>query len=101
MMERGRRSLVAGDTNHELSSLLEEITELRPTEHEQWESGQHNEGNQPKLIMPLHYRKGEQEVQLFTTVATLGAPLNITLQEMQIECGYPADDDSEAYFRSA
>lgn len=100
MMERGRRNLVAGDANHELTALLEEITELRPREHEIWQSDQQDADVQPKLIMPLHYRKGEREVKLFTTVATLGAPLNITLQELTIECGYPMDDAGEAFFRS-
>ncbi len=100
MMERGRRSLVAGDTNHKLTDLLEEITELRPREHEAWEGGLRDEIIQPKLIMPVHFCKGDQEVQLFTTVATLGAPLNITLQELTIECGYPIDDASEAFFSS-
>ena len=100
MMERGRRNLVAGDANHELTALLEEITELRPREHEKWQSDSEDGDTQPKLIMPVHYRKGEQEVQLFTTVTTLGAPLNITLQELTIECGYPVDDASEAFFQS-
>ena len=40
MMERGRRSLVAGDSNRVLTDLLEEITQLRPSEHEQWEEDQ-------------------------------------------------------------
>lgn len=99
MMERGRRSLIAGDVNHELADLLEEITELRPSEHEVWQSHELEADNQPKLIMPVHYKKGELEVNVFTTVATLGAPLNITLQELQIESGYPVDDASEAFFR--
>ncbi len=62
-MERGRRNLVAGDANHELTALLEEITELRPREHEKWQSDSEDGDTQPKLIMPVHYRKGEQEVQ--------------------------------------
>jgi transcriptional regulator with XRE-family HTH domain len=100
MMERGRRNLVAGDSNHELTALLEEIVELRPREHEIWQSEQLGGDAQPKLIMPVHYRKGEREVKLFTTVATLGAPLNITLQELTIESAYPVDDAGEAFFRS-
>ncbi len=100
MMERGRRSLVAGDNNDKLTELLDDITELRPTEHERWLSEEEDENNQAKLIMPLHFRKGDQEANMITTVATLGAPLNITLQELQIECGYPADDASEVFFQS-
>jgi len=37
MMARSRRSLVAEGTNHALTELLEEIAELRPREHQDWE----------------------------------------------------------------
>ena len=99
MMERGRRALIAGDVDRKLTELLEEITELRPSEHEAWASDVLEADNQPKLIMPVHYKKDGLEVNVFTTVATLGAPLNITLQELQIESGYPVDDASEAFFK--
>ncbi|MFT4826119.1 MAG: transcriptional regulator with XRE-family HTH domain [Cryomorphaceae bacterium] len=100
MMERGRRSLMAGDSNRELTALLEEITELRPSEHERWLSEEQEENIQPKLIMPVHFRKGNLKTNIFTTVATLGAPLNITLQELRIECGYPVDDASDVFFQT-
>ena len=37
---------------------------------------------------------------MFTTIATLGTPQDITLQEVRIECFFPADDRSDALFRS-
>ena len=35
-----------------------------------------------------------------TTIATLGTPQDVTLQEVRIECFFPADDRSDALFRS-
>ncbi len=98
MMERGRRSLIAGDENAELAHLLEEISDYCPREHQLWSGDKSQPEGLPKLILPVHYIRGDLEVHLFTTVATLGAPLNITLQELQIECGYPMDEASEAFF---
>jgi hypothetical protein len=36
---------------------------------------------------------------LFTTIATLGIPLDITLQELRIECFFPTDDETAAIMR--
>jgi hypothetical protein len=37
---------------------------------------------------------------VFTTIATLGTPQDVTLQEVRIECFFPADDRSDALFKS-
>ena len=37
----------------------------------------------------MHFRKGEHRLQLFTTIATLGTPQDITLQELRIEMLLP------------
>ena len=44
--------------------------------------------------MPLHLKKNELELSLFTMVATMGGPLNITLQEVQMEFALPTDENS-------
>ena len=43
-------------------------------------------------VLPLHFRKGEISLALFTTIATLGTPQDITLQELRIECFFPMDE---------
>lgn len=45
-------------------------------------------------VLPMHFRKGDVSLQLFTTIATLGTPQDITLQELRIECFYPMDRDT-------
>ena len=42
-------------------------------------------------VLPMLFRKGDVSLRLFTTIATLGTPRNITLQELRIECFFPMD----------
>jgi hypothetical protein len=39
----------------------------------------------------MRFRKGGTELSLFTTIATLGTPQDITLQELRIESFFPMD----------
>ena len=50
-------------------------------------------------VLPMHFRKGNTSLRLFTTIATLGIPLDITLQEMRIECFFPTDDETATIMR--
>jgi len=50
-------------------------------------------------VLPMLFRKGEVSLQLFTTIATLGTPQDITLQELRIECFFPMDEETAAMFR--
>jgi transcriptional regulator with XRE-family HTH domain len=55
------------------------------------------EGRAPVLTMD--FRKGECSLRVFTTIATLGTPQDVTLQEIRIECFFPADDETARHFR--
>ncbi len=44
-----------------------------------------------RAVLPMHFRKGDVAVNLFTTIATLGTPQDITAQELRIESFFPAD----------
>lgn len=51
-------------------------------------------------LLPMHFRKGEASLQLITTIATLGTPHDITLQELRIESFFPMDRETELVLRS-
>lgn len=42
------------------------------------------------ILVPVVFRRGGIELELFTTITTLGTPLDITLQELRIESFFPA-----------
>ena len=43
-------------------------------------------------LLTVVFRKGEQELRFFSTITTFGTPRDITLEELRIECSYPADE---------
>jgi transcriptional regulator with XRE-family HTH domain len=51
-------------------------------------------------VLPMHFRKDGWELRLFTTIATLGTPQDITLQELRVECFFPMDDATGRVLRS-
>jgi transcriptional regulator with XRE-family HTH domain len=53
----------------------------------------------PGPVLAIHFRKGGTSLRLFTTIATLGTPQDVTLQEIRIECFFPADEQTAATFR--
>ena len=47
------------------------------------------------VLLPVHIRRSDVELRLFSTIMTIGTPQDITLQELRIETFFPADEDSE------
>lgn len=52
------------------------------------------------LLVPVRLRHGALALRLFTTIATLGTPLDVTLQELRIETLFPADAESKRVLTS-
>lgn len=50
-------------------------------------------------ILPMHFRKDGTDLRLFTTLATLGTPQDITLQELRIESFFPMDEATAKILR--
>lgn len=50
-------------------------------------------------VLPMHFLKNNTDLRLFTTIATLGTPQDITLQELRIESFFPMDDQTGNVFR--
>lgn len=51
-------------------------------------------------VMPLVLDSGGLRLSLFTVIATFGTAQDVTADEMRIETFFPADDATEAFFRS-
>ena len=52
------------------------------------------------LMIPIHLRYQGRDIRIFSTITTLGTPIDVTLQELRIETFFPADAESEAVLRS-
>jgi len=91
MFNRLRRNVRVLGADDASIALMEEIERHRPAEF-----GGIPE-DLPRLIMPLHLRKDDAEVRLFTMVASMGGACNITLQELQVEFTMPVDEASDQF----
>jgi hypothetical protein len=50
-------------------------------------------------FITAHLRRGSFEARLFTTIATIGTPMDATAEEIRIETYFPADDATAALVR--
>jgi len=50
-------------------------------------------------VLAMQFRKRDTTLRLFTTIATLGTPQDITLQELRVECFFPMDDATAQLLR--
>ena len=46
-------------------------------------------------VLPICFRKEGRSFDFFSTVTTLGTPQDVTLQEVRIECFFPANAETE------
>ena len=56
--------------------------------------------DRPAPVLTVDYLVGGKSLSVFTTIATLGTPQDVTLQEVRIESFFPADERSDALFKS-
>jgi transcriptional regulator with XRE-family HTH domain len=82
LLDRLRRQVVlTGDER--LRALQEELEGYPGEEHHEVASGE--------IAVPLRFRAGGEELAFFSTVATFGTAVDITLAELAIEAFFPAD----------
>jgi transcriptional regulator with XRE-family HTH domain len=54
----------------------------------------------PPVVMPLRLRVPDGELSFFSTIATFGTAVDITIEELSIEAFFPADELTGDYLRS-
>ena len=55
--------------------------------------------NAPAPALTMEIDNGDTQLKLFTTMASLGMPLDVMAQEIRVECFFPGDDASADVFR--
>jgi transcriptional regulator with XRE-family HTH domain len=62
-------------------------------------AGDHH-GAGGEVFVPLVFRSGERELRFFSTVATFGTAVDITMSELAIESFFPADEATARALRA-
>jgi transcriptional regulator with XRE-family HTH domain len=81
-------AVAAMPSDEKAALLLEEILRY-PGVPSQWHSREL--GPAPAPLLTVEFRKDDRELRFFSTIATFGAPRDVTLDELRIECAFPAD----------
>ena len=55
----------------------------------------------PDPWLALHLKRDDVELRFFTTLTTLGTPIDVAAEELRIESYFPADPATDAWLRSA
>lgn len=91
LVRRVHREAVGGIHDEGTKKILAEILEY-PGVPPSWHKA--NPGAPLLPVLPVSFKKGERRFNFFSAVTTLGTPQDITVQEIRIECFFPADDET-------
>jgi transcriptional regulator with XRE-family HTH domain len=92
LLQRLHREAIADGESEQSKALLNELMSY-PGISEVWHTSERAAQN--TMLLTIHLKRANLELQFFSTIATLGTPYDITLQELRIECLFPADETTE------
>src|SRR5262245_41158330 len=93
LMARAEREFSESTDDEHAAALLAELRQFwEPPPRRSRESSL----SPADLLLPIHIKRDDIELRLFSTIMTLGTPRDVTLQELRIETFFPADAESEA-----
>ncbi|MEN9521582.1 MAG: hypothetical protein RLZZ381_4170 [Cyanobacteriota bacterium] len=98
LLERLHREAKLSGESEQSNLLFNELMSY-PDVSSLWNSS--NQTAQNTLLFTINLKKNDLHWQFFTTIATLGTPYDITLQEIRIECLFPADEATEQSWKHA
>jgi transcriptional regulator with XRE-family HTH domain len=84
-----RQAMAEGEHS---AALLNEIMSY-PGVSEIWQTS--NQTAQNSLLLSIHFKRNALDLEFFSTITTLGTTYDITLQELRIECLFPASEATE------
>jgi transcriptional regulator with XRE-family HTH domain len=97
LIQRVHREAVGGAPDRRTELLLEKLLAY-PGVPRRWNMPDLTAASVPFLA--IAFQKGELAMRYFSTVTTLGTPQDITLQEIRIECFFPADQETATRARA-
>jgi hypothetical protein len=57
-------------------------------------------GSAPPPLLTVEFRDGGSMRRFFSTITTFGTPRDVTLDELRIECAFPADEATAEFCRA-
>jgi transcriptional regulator with XRE-family HTH domain len=97
LVRRVRREAIGGAADERAQSMLREVLGYEGVP----DSLRSMDVTAPTLpVVPIRYARDGREFEYFSTVTTLGTAQDVTLQELRIECFFPANDETRDHARA-
>lgn len=96
MLQRVYHEHLAGPFRDQPNRLLEQALAV-PGVPNHWKSHVVEHLDYPAI--PFTLNLGERRLRIFSTIATIGTPLDVTAQNLRIEHFFPMDDQTRAYWQ--
>ncbi|MEL7225890.1 MAG: helix-turn-helix transcriptional regulator [Cyanobacteria bacterium J06576_12] len=96
LIHRVYRETLAGGKDEQSQALFDELLTY-PGVRALWQSPIEDNWQMP--LLSTTFSNADRQLSFFTTLTTLGTPQDITLQELRLECLFPADDATEDYYK--
>jgi transcriptional regulator with XRE-family HTH domain len=96
LIQQIHREAVGGIPDQGTQKLLDEVLSY-PGVPTRWRIPDVTAQSVPFLALAL--RKGDLALHFFSTIASLGTPQDVTLQELRVECFFPGDEATETFAR--
>jgi len=91
LIQRVHREAVGNVIDEDLQALIREVLGY-PRVPERWRRVDYAASVLP--VIPVCFERDGKRFSYFSTVTSLGTPLDVTAQEVRIECFYPVDDET-------
>lgn len=91
LIQRVHREAVGNIVDDDVRGLVNEVLAY-PGVPAQWRRADLSASLLP--IIPVRFEKAGKRFAYFSTVTTLGTPIDVTAQETRIECFFPVDDET-------
>jgi transcriptional regulator with XRE-family HTH domain len=92
LLHRLHRETLAEREGEQSTLLLNELMSY-PSVSEIWQGDRRTAQN--ALLLTTHLKRDDLDLKFFSTITTLGTPYDITLQELRLECLFPANEATE------
>ncbi|HEX3778681.1 MAG TPA: helix-turn-helix transcriptional regulator [Pseudonocardiaceae bacterium] len=94
LVRRARREAIGGIADERAQRIIEEVLGYPGVPA----SLRSLDATAPLLpIVPIRYARDGRQFDYFSTVTTLGTPQDVTLQELRIECFFPANETTRSH----
>jgi transcriptional regulator with XRE-family HTH domain len=97
LMRHLHDEITASPSNSTIRVLLEEVLGY-PDVPSHWRTRQL--GTAPPPLLTVLFRKDDLELRFFSTITRFGTPLDVTIDELRIECTFAADEATAQFCRA-